>query len=65
MSLRMHRKNSKNKFPVNPAIKCNNCNGSGKVVNINYNVFGEEKTTGICWVCHGSGKISFNRKISW
>lgn len=67
MSLRMHRKNSK-KFlvnPTNPAIKCNNCEGTGKITNINYNVFGEEKTVGICYVCRGSGKIRFNRKISW
>jgi len=37
--------------------KCDNCGGSGQVVNVTRTVFGNIQQASICPVCHGRGKI--------
>ena len=57
MSIRNHRKNNK-KLPIKFFSTCLYCEGSGKVTNVNHNVFGSETIMGNCWKCGGKGKVS-------
>ncbi len=36
---------------------CDNCNGSGQVVNVTRTIFGNIQQASVCPKCHGSGKI--------